>query len=199
MTWNGELGIDKIIYDEYFKGKIGIMVEVGAANPIYLSMSTGFKEMGWRIIAVEPNPKFVQLQKNENREIYEYALSNEIADNVSFFIRNHNNDNIDEEMSYSSLGMKYENVATNEIKVKVRTLNWLLESLGINKIDLLAIDTEGWELEVMQGFDTKKYEPLIIVLENINRKDEYDSYMKSINYDLKHRVAVNSIYKIEEK
>ena len=199
-----ELGEDLLIFNTYFNSEPNkIMVEVGAATPNYISMSKLFRENGWRTICVEPNPEFVKLHKEQNNEIYQYAICDYNEKNVNFEIysvSNEYNKDIITDHSYSSLGKKpgYDNKPGNInkkiIKVDVITLNYLLEKLNVNHVDFLSIDTEGWELEVLKGFDHNKYQPKIILIENVNHNFEYKNYMTSINYKKIKEIAVNEIY-----
>ena len=74
------------------------------------------------------------------------------------------------------------------------TLDTLLESIHVDDIDFLSVDTEGWEIDVMKGFDHNKYQPKVILLENINDDPKYTSYMSSIGYKLQIRQDYNEIY-----
>jgi hypothetical protein len=60
--------------------------------------------------------------------------------------------------------------------------------------DILIIDTEGWELEVMKGFNHNKYKPKIIILENYLHLDSYTEYMNSIGYRLNDKSSYDYIY-----
>ena len=119
--WYAEEKTDSIIYESYFAGKTnGIMVEVGAADPTYLSMSKAFKEIGWRTICVEPIPKFAKMHRDARNEIYEYALSRVMADNVTFFMQD-DTDDPTAGMSYSSLEIRYNGGGNNKVKeIKVK-------------------------------------------------------------------------------
>jgi hypothetical protein len=103
-----EFKTDQIIRENYFPDFSfkGIMVEVGAATPDFISMSKHFRESGWRCICIDPNPHYVQMHLNCGNEIYKYACSFENKDNVDFqvvhFSDNYNN-NIITDYSYSSL------------------------------------------------------------------------------------------------
>jgi FkbM family methyltransferase len=199
-----EHGEDLLILQKYFNNESNkIMVEVGAATPNYISMSKLFRENGWRTICIEPNSEFVKLHKEQNNEIYEYAISDHIEKNVDFEIysvSNKYNENAISDHSYSSLGVKprYNNrpeyIRKKIIKVNVITLDYLLETLNIQHIDFLSIDTEGWEMEVLRGFDSNKYQPKIIMIENVGHDNLYVKYMNSINYKMVKSMAVNEIY-----
>ena len=196
---------DKYILNEFFKEYTGIMVEVGAGPPITYSMSKIFRENNWRTICVEPNLYYVDLHKKEGNEIYHYALSNQIIDNHDFEIIKldgyYNGTEFNNGIAYSAINMRYN---TNEhydkeiIKVNITTLNWLLNSLHIKVVDFVSIDVEGWELEVMQGFNTNLYKPKIILLENFNQDESYNLYMSSLGYVLNNKISHNYIY-INEK
>jgi hypothetical protein len=56
-------------------------------------------------------------------------------------------------------------------KIKSETLNSIIENSPFkdNKIDFLTIDVEGYEMNVLKGFDINKYRPDIIVLEFIDK------------------------------
>ena len=41
-----------------------------------------------------------------------------------------------------------------------------MQEANVETFDYLLIDVEGWELEVMQGFNASLYSPKVIVLEN---------------------------------
>ena len=52
-------------------------------------------------------------------------------------------------------------------KITTNTLNTIIleSSFADKKVDFLSIDVEGYELEVLKGFDLKKYSPKVIVIE----------------------------------
>lgn len=193
-------GEDLLIFEKYFNSESDkICLEVGAAHPEILSTSKIFRDKGWRIISVEPNPEFVKLHKQWGNEIYEYAISNYIRNDVKFEIYTRNNDFLTG-FSYSSLGEKlaYKNkpldMQKHVIDVNVITLNYLLSMIDVQHIDLLLIDTEGWEIEVLQGFDCNKYQPKIIMIENVDHDASKQSFVKSLGYNLVELFAVNEIY-----
>ena len=185
--------LHQYLLDKFFyKNKSGTIVEVGAAKPDYLSQSKPFKDVGWRVICVEPNPEFAQMHRDVGNEIYEYAAFSVDDDNIDFHIST----NCQAE-SFSSLGVStslcigsgyagVNSIRTSIIKVKVRKLDTILQESKVSQIDCLVIDVEGWELDVLKGFSPEKYKPSIIVLEVVGGKkieEEYTNYMKSIGYE----------------
>lgn len=198
----GEYGTDKFIRENFFPDENynGVMIEVGAGPPSFISNSKHFRESGWRTICVEPNPKFVEQHKNEGSEVYQFACSD--TENERSFIINYNNDDWYTEendgVSFSSLEIRHDNVPDHNtqetITVKTIKLNTLLESLDINKVDLVSIDVEGWEIDVLRGFDLEKYSPLVVVLENLGSNPNYSKYMFKNGYARFTNLGCNEIY-----
>ena len=206
-----EFFIDRYIRKNFFPdfSYRGCVVEVGCATPKLLSMSQHFREFGWRCIGIEPNPRFVALHKARGNEVYEYAAADFEADDYDFVVVEANSDYSDRHLSahsYSSLNIKPEYVnykgggasafKQSKIKVRVRRLDNILNihCPDISNIDLLTVDTEGYEIEVMKGFTPARYKTRVIVLENAFHDSAYTEYMKSIGYRLHKKIHYNYIY-----
>jgi hypothetical protein len=62
------------------------------------------------------------------------------------------------------------------------------------EIDILAIDVEGWELNVLAGFSIDRYRPKVVIMENLfNRQDQRD-YLLSRGYTLWKTLAPNEVF-----
>lgn len=209
-SYYGEFETDKIIREAYFPdfSYKGLMVEVGAATPDFLSMSKHFRDSGWRCICFEPNPKYVQMHRNCGNEVYCFACASEDADDVDFQIVHKSNNyegNEITDQSYSALqvkdaylnhdGITIDSLPLVSIKVKVRKLDTLLSELRISHVDFLSVDVEGWELEVMKGFNANAYRPKVILLENYTHSPDYIEYMHTIGYELDQKVEYNYIFR----
>jgi len=192
-----EFETDKYIRETFFSdfNDKKIMVEVGAGPTLFYSMSKHFRDHGWRCICIDPNPKFVEDHKKMGNEIYELALSNYNGESLFNVVTSGWDEKYDG-ISYSGLEIKYDmpNLKVDKIKVKVKTLNSLLEKLNVNKIDLVSVDVEGSEIEVMEGFDTIKYSPKVILLENYTHDPKYELYMDLIGYKLNKKIEYNYIF-----
>lgn len=198
MTYYAELETDKYIREEFFPDVtyIGTMVEVGAGPPERFSISKHFRDTGWRCICVEPNPKFVQQHKDLNHEVYQYACADYMGESTFTVFDTEENKNTSG-MSYSALKTRYgvkKEFSTETINVEVITLNYLLKKLSVTNIDFVSIDTEGWELDVMRGFDVVKYKPSVILLENFTLDGNYVDYMSSVGYKLHKNLDYNYIF-----
>ena len=187
-----------------------MLVEVGAARPDYLSIGASFREAGWTVIAIEPNPEFCAMHRALGYPVLQYACSDEDRDGVEFFVVDSRNaayldGNVTFE-SLSSLGIAGKfaedlekhpgKPAVRSIQVDVRRLDTILAEHhpGITRIDLLAIDVEGWELAVMRGFDVARFRPRVIILENLFKSREYRRTMRRLGYTRWKRLKPNEIY-----
>lgn len=206
-----EKDIDKVIQDRFFPTqKQGVLVEVGAAGPSYLSIGASFRERGWVVIAIEPNPYFCEQHLSAGHQIHQYACSSEDKDQVDFYVVNLNaaeylGGNVSFE-SFSSLGIKGgfaddlkkspNKPETKVIKVDVRRLDTILAQHypEISAVDMVAIDVEGWELDVMRGFSIERFRPKVVVLENLFRSRSYRSFMRGLGYRRWQRLKPNEIY-----
>ena len=84
-------------------------------------------------------------------------------------------------------------------KIKTSTLNKVIENsiYKDQKINFISIDVEGYELNVLKGFDFKKYKPDLVVLEliqegmteffhqNIENIQNSEVYLYMIKHDYK--------------
>jgi FkbM family methyltransferase len=204
-----EGNVDLIVHDTFFRDrKTGVLVEVGAARPDYLSISASYRSRGWRIIAIEPNPNFCAAHRALGYDVLQYACSDEDADDVPFFVvDNRGAQYLDDFVSYesfSSLGIKggYASLLAGSqrtvttISVQVRRLDTILaqHAPDIDEIDVLAVDVEGWELSVMRGIDLARYRPKVVILENLFSDAGYLSFMCDVGYVFWQHIDLNDVY-----
>lgn len=79
-------------------------------------------------------------------------------------------------------------------KIKSDTLNSIIEKSPYRdkKIDFVSIDVEGHEIEVIKGFNLKKYRPSIIVIEYLDMSLEK---IEIKNFNLEN-IINSEIYKL---
>jgi len=202
IKYYAEYQTDKYIRETFFEDYSykGIMVEVGAGPPTFISNSKHFRDSGWRTVSVEPNPKFVQQHIDEGSEVYQYACS-DVEEKRDFVVNLNNDEWYTEEndgVSFSALDIRHKNVPEHNsqttIQVETIRLDNLLQRIGVEHIDILSIDVEGWEIEVLTGLDRNRYQPKVVVLENIENDENYHSYMRDRGYDFVEKRGCNEIY-----
>ena len=63
------------------------------------------------------------------------------------------------------------------------------------RIDLVSIDTEGCELDVLDGFSLERFKPRVLVIENDRPTgDEIEPYLERRGYRKFHRQKINDFY-----
>lgn len=202
-TFFAEHKEDQFLRSKYFPdyGYKGTLVEVGGATPEFISVSRHFTLNGWRTVIVEPNPTFAKQHRDIGNEIYEYALSDTEEDDVDFTLVHITGGNVTDH-AFSSLKIKesYQSISKGwvnklnktQIKVKQRRLDTIIKEANIEQIDILSVDTEGWELEVMKGLSLLK--PKVIMLENLFNENSYREYMTQRGYKFDTRIGDCDIY-----
>jgi FkbM family methyltransferase len=205
-----EKDVDSAVYNEFFPNQhSGVLLEIGAARPDYLSIGDWFRNKGWRVISIEPNPIFASKHRELGHEIYEYACADVDEDGVDFVIAEsksleHFGGDVTAE-SFSSLGIRGEykdllskmqdKFTLRTIKVNVRKLDTILGDLkNITKIDVIAVDVEGWELDCLRGFSFGALAPKVAIIENLFHDPSYVEFMKSCGYELWRVYAPNDVY-----
>ncbi len=178
---------------EYIKDLTpGCFVEVGANDPFSLSQTWQLEQKGWKGVLVEPLPDRAEaLRKNRpNSMVFQVACGS--AENVGerdFYIGDAD--------QLSTLEKYVDDPNANyvkSIKVKVMTLDSVLEEAKINRIDFISIDTEGTELEVLKGFSLNRWKPKLLLIEDKIHSLKKHFYLKRQNYKLVRRTGLNNWY-----
>lgn len=202
-----EQDVDEKVFRKFFNdGNTGrVFVDVGAARPDFLSISALYREKGWRIIAIEPNPEFAEMHRKLGHEVYEYACGIEDADEVDFCVADshahpYEGGNLSYE-SFSSLSLKpgYRELLPNTVslrqtKVKLRRLDSILREAGVDRVDILSADVEGWELEILEGLDLSRFNPSVMILENFLRDNAYVVKLAQHGYVMWKELFPNQVY-----
>jgi FkbM family methyltransferase len=129
---------------------------------------------------IEPSLKGFELCKKNriNSICLNYAcVSDTFKDEYIFgdFLENHPMGSI--------TGTRLQNL--NQVKVKAITLEKILDNYNCKNVDLLSLDTEGYELEILKGLNLNKYRPNYMLIE-IYMKDYNDivDYLTINNYQM---------------
>jgi len=207
----GEHELDLLIRNEFFPDVTdGVFVDVGAAGPDFLSMSALFRGLGWRVIAIEPNPAFCQTYGEAGLEVLEYACGDHDEDDVPFEVVDshgvqYEGGKVSFE-SFSALRVKRRyrwkfagrraKLDGTSITVKLRRLDSILaeHAPDLERVDIVSVDVEGWELTVLDGFSLEHYQPRVLVVENVFEEGRYRRTLKRRGYDLWRRVEPNDVY-----
>lgn len=181
------------------KSNESVFLDIGANMGYYSIMSSnyGFK----KIYAFEPVPKMINRIKQNVKinnlesliEVIPYAIGEDYKE-VSLY---------EEPTNYGGSSLLKAPQRTNEIKVKMITLNEFIVSNSIKNIDALKIDVEGHEDRVLMPFFKKSplsLFPKLIIIEHSSFnewKENVIDWMINNNYRLISKSRGNSVFEYQ--
>lgn len=164
-----------LILSTLFDKKNGYFVDIGAYDGISISNTYYFeKVLGWKGIAIEPNPEiFSKLTNNRTCECINACISDKDEEVEFLLIKGHSEmlSGIIQKYHPRHLRrierekLKFANKA-EKITVNCYSLQTLLNMRNIKEVDILSIDTEGGEFDIINTFDFKKFYINAVVIEN---------------------------------
>lgn len=201
---SSQCGEDLIIESIIPLKKDGLYVDVGANHPIKYSNTFLFKMKGWRGINIEPNPFRMKLFSIFRKSDVNLNIGIGVNESeMDFYIFDeHTLSTFDANSAeeFKKIGHKVKKT----IKVNILPLRNILEKYCDGKqIDILSIDTEGYDLEVLKSNDWDKFRPRFVIIETLEyRKDGegkklndiFDPFMNNINYKKIADTYINTIY-----
>ena len=179
--------------------RVKVCIDVGAFHPTWLSNSYDLEQTGWEVHCVEPNPYCISILKEQRKNVYEYACSDYNKDDEELYI--YRQEGIIGDASGTGLiehSDEYtKSLLAETIKVKVRTLDWLIENeLHIDHLDFLSIDAEHNEVAVLRGIDFNRWKPKVVVVESLNEleREQQRSILSVFGYKLSTTLVFNDLY-----
>lgn len=166
--------------------------EVGANDGIHQSNTLHLEKKKWKGILVEANPnKIKDLKLNRpSSKVFNYALvANKKMKNVNFEIidgfQNLTSKVYDYDYSKKNIIEKFFFNKKKILKVKSTTAQEIINMSKFKWIDFLSVDVEGYELEVLKGYNFNKAKPSLVLIE-INSGYVYQilNFMLKKNYIL---------------
>jgi FkbM family methyltransferase len=157
------------------KGKEFFFLQVGANDGVRVDPIRRYvKEYHWRGILVEPQPKvFESLKENYRDEpqlIFENVAIAEENGSLSLFCLDESID-IPAATGWASFDAKHvrrllkPDTPVQEIQVPAVTVGTLLSKHGVGSVDLLQVDTEGYDYKVIKSFLETGIMPAVIRFE----------------------------------
>jgi FkbM family methyltransferase len=161
---------DYIIYNAFFKDKKdGVFCDVGGNDPLNLNNTRYFEEIGWTGFVFEPLPQMKILwEKYRKAKYFPFGASDVEGETIFSVVKQA--DGFDETVNMLSFVKDTRNTpagyATEDIKVKIRTIKNVFGENNIEHIDYMSIDVEGHELNVLEGIDFDSVRINVISIEN---------------------------------
>lgn len=171
----------------------GTFVDCGANVGYFSVQASGLVGKSGTVVAIEANPVTYELlvrnlEKNRFGIPVHCALSSQ-AGEVELFVPSDGD-------VYSSLradGLVKISESFESIKVKSRTLNEVIESLGLQRVDVVKIDVEGAELDVLFSATNvlDKFRPVVIVEYSTNTWNAFGATAETVqSFCRQHRYVI---------
>ena len=156
---------DVILARVFHERTDGFYVDVGAGDPVDMSVTKWLYDLGWSGINIEPSPILhPRLAAQRTRDVNLDCAVGEVAGETTYFQMPQ------AELSSCDPRARARAEAAGEVVVArtipVRTLTEILDRHADQRtIDFLKIDVEGWERQVLSGLDLGRHRPTVIVVE----------------------------------
>ncbi|WP_454782248.1 FkbM family methyltransferase [Legionella sp. WA2022007384] len=182
----------------------GFYIDIGAQHPVIDSVSKAFYDKGWRGIHIEPVPEFVELLRHARPDetVLQIALSDHnglldfniipgtgLSTAIDHIAETHSNE----------LGLP-----CHKVQVPTLTLQSAMNTLAENDIHWMKIDVEGFEKEVLNGWDPTRLRPWIILIEATvpnspeTNHAQWESLLISADYLFVYADGLNRFYVAKE-
>ena len=200
-----QAGEDAIVLD-YFGGRVGVYVDVGAFDGVTSSNTYALQLAGWRGVCIEPSPiafnKLVESRLSPVTECVQCACVDKLDGGMMPFML------LDTIPQFSGISPDSEKVRREcavmdvavhpqVINVRAVTLDDVLNqsALGVEQIDFVSIDTEGTELDVLRGFDLDRWKPQLLCIESNDwRSVGLNNYLAMRGYRVFHAMEINTFF-----
>jgi FkbM family methyltransferase len=204
IEFRSQFGEDLWIWDVLGRQTRGFFIELGAFDGYHFSVTYALEAMGWEGLLIEalPRPYAKCRERRPYSRVVNAALGRRGASGaIEFqFVQ----DQYGGMLSYKDQESQHARAFRHMKKVAVQAqLTWMDELLREHSgpIDAVSIDVEGAELDVLDGFDLRRYRPRVLLLEDNSRGREsaLGDYMKSQPYVFAGWLAVNQLYVREDE
>ena len=149
----------------------GVFVEAGALDGLFMSNTKLLEDLGWSGLLIEPSYEACKkcLENRKCTTVWGALVSNNYKEEKiygDFYY-----DGEEGKGAWSSVN-RNRSSSKEFTYVPAMTLSNVLRAFDINKVDLLSLDVEGYELNVLKGLDFNEFDVKYILVE-VNTMD-YD-------------------------
>jgi len=183
------------IASQFDRDFTGYAIECGAWDGTTGSLTHDLESAGWKVLCIEPNVD-IEGALRAARDIVIVAAASDRSGRMPFYV--HTND----PPCYSSLapsrhGREWKpdpNALWKIVDVPVKTLTTMLDEVGFPRLDALVLDTEGTEMEVLDGLDFGRFRPKCMVVESWEDNSPTKKSVIERGYEFKLRIGVNDCF-----
>ena len=143
----------------------GCYVDVGAQHPVIDSVSKAFYERGWRGIHIEPVAHYAELLRRDRPDetVLQVALSDSEGTLELHIIPETGLSTAVE--AYAQRHQTERQLGHQQVSVPAMTMKTALKPFAGKQIHWLKIDVEGFETQVLKGWDSQALRPWVMVVE----------------------------------
>ncbi len=163
----------------------GFFVEAGANDGVTQSNTLLLeRDHGWRGLLVEPIAELAKrCRANRPKCLVEHAAlvpADFVGKSIEMTFCNLMSQvkgamkSAEEEAEHLRRGRACQNLDTYAVDVPARTLSAILDKHGVERVDLLSLDVEGFELSALAGIDFDRHAPRWMLVEARYRQDVDD-------------------------
>jgi FkbM family methyltransferase len=207
LRFYSQHGEDALLWQFFRARRHGFYVDVGAFDGRHLSTTYAFDQAGWRGLCVEALPDMaercrslrtattVQAAAVASPDVHEVTFYSEALGLLSGMGLDPARED-DVRGRYERRGLDFDGFTA--ITVPAATLDALLERhLPQNTpLDFVSIDVEGAELDVLRGFDLKRWQPRVLIMETNTPQERaaMDVFLAPHGYQPARQLGVNTLY-----
>ena len=187
-------GIDLIITKLLNSKNKGIYIDVGCHHPFLNNHSYLLYKSGWEGINIDIDYNSIDMFNffRKSDVNIQTAVTDHKGEVDLFFYHNR--------AAKNTISKEFGSDAKEQKKINSDTLNNIIENSKFknSKIDFVSIDVEGNEMNVLNGFNLKKYKPKLILLEFIlpNKKEFYEKDINEITNSKVYNFLIKNEYKL---
>ena len=187
-------GIDLIITKLLNSKNKGIYIDVGCHHPFLNNHSYLLYKSGWEGINIDIDYNSIDMFNffRKSDVNVQTAVTDHKGEVDLFFYHNR--------AAKNTISKEFGSDAKEQKKINSDTLNNIIENSKFknSKIDFVSIDVEGNEMNVLNGFNLKKYKPKLILLEFIlpNKKEFYEKDINEITNSEVYNFLIKNEYKL---
>ena len=187
-------GVDLIITKLLNSKNKGIYIDVGCHHPFLNNHSYLLYKSGWEGINIDIDYNSIDMFNffRKNDVNIQTAVTDHKGEVDLFFYHNR--------AAKNTISKEFGSDAKEQKKINSDTLNNIIENSKFknSKIDFVSIDVEGNEINVLNGFNLKKYKPKLILLEFIlpNKKEFYEKDINEITNSEVYNFLIKNEYKL---
>ena len=187
-------GVDLIITKLLNSRNKGIYIDVGCHHPFLNNHTYLLYKSGWEGINIDVDYNSIDMFNffRKSDVNIQTAVTDHKGEVDLFFYHNR--------AAKNTISKEFGSDAKEQKRINSDTLNNIIENSKFknSKIDFVSIDVEGNEMNVLNGFNLKKYKPKLILLEFIlpNKKEFYEKDINEITNSDVYKFLIKNEYKL---